>query len=71
MTVMAAPFPTAGLFMKHEGSTVNGAVGPLYFEGASGETAAYAKDERGNTKWFNQREATEIARKLKLHLEVE
>lgn len=63
-------FTAVGLFLKHEGETTNGAIGPLLFEGPAGETSAYEKDERNRTKWFNYREALKIAKKLKMPIEV-
>lgn len=66
------PFSPVGLFLKHEDfAGVYGAIGPLYYEGLGGDIHEYAKDINGNTQWFSQREASVIAKKLGLKLNIE
>jgi hypothetical protein len=74
-------FKPVKVVLKHEGETVNGPIGPLFFEGPKGfrQTSPVFLDLSQPSEmhkagyfpaWFNYRQATRIAKKLRLPIEI-
>lgn len=72
--VVKPTFTPVKMFLKHEGTSKGRVVGPVFYEGAKGETCAFAKmqvEGHGEmTCWYNEPQARAIAKAQKLSFEV-